>query len=272
LLLPAVQGAREASRCVACANNLHQIGIALQHYHADYMAFPPAYSGNETDWTDPHWTWTVLLLPYAEQTPLFDNLSITTQLFGGGVSLAQPTPATQTRLGVFVCPSDVGRTLNQRKGQHAKSNYRGIMGSTTSLTTSFDELSNRNGLFYLNSCVSTAQITDGTSNTLAVGECRLELSDTGHVGALWAGMRGTSDEPDDDAEGATYVSDTMWWINSDPTWCINGLGVQAFSSNHPGGAQFLFADGAVHLINEGIDGTTLERLAARNDGLPVGQY
>jgi hypothetical protein len=107
------------------------------------------------------------------------------------------------------------------------------MGSTTSLTTSFDELSNRNGLFYLNSCVSTAQITDGTSNTLAVGECRLELSDTGHVGALWAGMRGTSDEPDDDAEGATYVSDTMWWINSDPTWCINGLGVQAFSSNHP---------------------------------------
>ncbi len=191
---------------------------------------------------------------------------------GTAFSLAQPTPATQTRLGVFICPSDVGGTLNQRKGQHAKSNYRGIMGSVTALDTSFDELSNRNGLFYLNSCVSTAQITDGTSNTLAVGECRLDLSDPGHVAAIWAGMRGTIDDPDDGGEGSTYVSDTMWWVNSDSNWCINGLGDQAFSSNHPGGAQFLFADGAVRLINEGVNGTTLERLAARNDGLPVGEY
>ena len=68
------------------------------------------------------------------------------------------------------------------------------------------------------------------------------------------------------------ISDAMWWLNSDPNWCINGIGLQAFGSNHPGGASFCFADGSIHFLRTEIDGTTLENLAARNDGMPVGNY
>ena len=64
----------------------------------------------------------------------------------------------------------------------------------------------------------------------------------------------------------------MWWINSDPLYRINGTAPQAFGSRHPGGAHFAFADGSVHFLQESIDGQTLERLACRNDGQPVGSF
>ncbi len=64
----------------------------------------------------------------------------------------------------------------------------------------------------------------------------------------------------------------MWWVDSDPLYRINGRAVQAFSSRHPGGAHFLFADGSVHFLQESIDGQTLEHLACRNDGLPTGNF
>jgi len=113
--------------------------------------------------------------------------------------------------------------------------------------------------------VSIGAMTDGSSNTVAAGECLLDPQSQGHVAALWAGMRGSDG-------GTTYISDAMWALNSDPAFTINGQAEQAFSSHHPGGAQFVFGDGAVHFLKQTMDGTTLERLAARNDGLPVGDY
>jgi hypothetical protein len=164
-----------------------------------------------------------------------------------------------------VCPSDVGPALNHRKSSHAKSNYRGVQGTQATVTVTYDVLANQNGVFYLNSCVSIGAMTDGSSNTLAVGECLLDPREQGHVAAIWAGMRGSD-------SGMTYISDAMWALSSDPAYCINGQAEQAFSSHHPGGAQFVFGDGAVHFLTQTMDGTTLERLAARNDGLPVGDY
>ena len=178
---------------------------------------------------------------------------------------APPCAATQIPLSVFVCPSDVGPRLNQRKGFHAKSNYRGVEGTCATLTTTYAILASQNGVFYLNSSLPCAAITDGLSNTLMVGECSLDPGEQGHVAALWAGMRGTEN-------GLTYISDTMWCVNSDPAYSINGQADQAFGSNHPGGAQFLFCDGSVHFLKQTINGKVLECLAARNDGQPVGDY
>jgi prepilin-type N-terminal cleavage/methylation domain-containing protein/prepilin-type processing-associated H-X9-DG protein len=265
LLLPAVQAAREAARRARCANNLRQIGVGLQDYHVTHGAFPPGYLGSLADYTGPHWTWSAYLLPHLEQQPLYQALAVATQQFASGVSFAPPSVEGQMRLEVFICASDTGETLNHRKGFYAKSNYRGVTGSQALLRTTYDALANQDGVVYLNSLVSIGEILDGSSNTTAVGECMLDPQPQGHVAALWAGMRGTQG-------GSVYISDTMWFVNSDPAFRINGSGDQAFSSRHPGGAQFGFADGSVHFLQETIDGTTLERLASRNDGQPVGDF
>ncbi len=265
LLLPAVNGAREAGRRIACGNNLHQQGIGLHCYLTATEAFPPAYRGNRNDWSSPHWSWSVYLLPYLEQTPPYETLDPDTSKFGQGAGFAPPCPATQTALSVYQCPSDTGPGLNQRKGFHAKSNYRGIAGNQTTPFASYDSLSNQNGMLYLNSSLPMAAIPDGASNTLIVGECLLSPGDQGYVAAIWAGMRGMEG-------GSVYTSDCTWWLNSSPDYCINGQAVQACGSNHPGGAQFLFCDASVHFLEQTIQGSVLDCLAARNDGQVVGNY
>jgi prepilin-type N-terminal cleavage/methylation domain-containing protein/prepilin-type processing-associated H-X9-DG protein len=266
LLLPAVQAAREAARRSSCGNNLRQLGIALQGYHALHDCFPPAYLANANNYIYAHWSWATFLLPYLEQQPLYNILGVNTQEFGGGVTFAPPCTATQTSLSVFVCPSDNGPTLNASKSLFAKSNYRAIEGSQGTTTgETFDTMTGRNGVFYVNSCTPITTITDGASNTLALGECSLDPHGQTYVGTIWAGMRGFTGTD-------ICESDVAWWIDSDPLYCIDGQAPQAFSSRHPGGAHFVFADGSVHFLLASIDGQTLERLACRNDGQPVGNY
>jgi prepilin-type N-terminal cleavage/methylation domain-containing protein/prepilin-type processing-associated H-X9-DG protein len=265
LLLPAVQAAREAARRSSCRNNLRQLGIALHGYHGVHECFPPGYLATANTYTYAHWSWATFLLPYLEQQSLYNVLGVNTQEFGGGAIFASPCAATQTSLSVFVCPSDNGPALNASKSLFAKSNYRAIEGSQGTTGETFALMSSRNGVFYVNSCTQITTITDGTSNTLAVGECSLDPHGQTYVATIWAGMRGFTGTD-------ICESDAAWWIDSDPLYRINGQAPQAFSSRHPGGAHFVFADSSVHFLLESIDGQTLERLACRNDGLPVGNY
>jgi prepilin-type processing-associated H-X9-DG protein len=265
LLLPAVQAARESARDTQCRNNMRQIGLALHQYHDARNALPPAFLARSDRWR-PSWTWTAFLLPHIEQGGLYDDLHVETAKFGGDVVFADtPTPDTQTILGVFLCPSCTGPELSHRKSEHAKSNYRAVMGNRTIPRTSFPILIRQNGALYTNSSVSIAQILDGSSNTIVAGECLLEAGAAGKKGAIWAGMRGDRDD-------ILYISDTMWWLNSEEAWRINGDGEQAFSSRHPGGAHFLLVDGSVRFIQEAVDGATLEGLASRNDGQVLGDF
>lgn len=263
LLLPAVQAAREAARRTECAHHLRQIGLGLQHYHGDHGAFPPGYAAAESRWNGPNWSWSSFLLPYLEQDPLYDALGISRERFGGGAEFAPPTAETQIPLCVFRCPSDAGPPLNHHKGRHATSNYRSVTGCETALWVHFLNLSSRDGVFFLNSHISVDNIPDGSSQTIAVGECMLEYSEEGKRATIWAGMRGTLDD-------VVYISDAMWWLNSQPAYRLNGSAPQAFSSCHPAGVGFVFADGSVHFLHESIEGRTLERLAGRADGHCVG--
>lgn len=265
LLLPAVQAARESARAVQCRSNLRQIGLALHSYHGVYGGFPPAFLGEAAGWRA-SWTWTVFLLPYLEQGPLFDQLGCTTAEFGGGTDWAgTPTAMTQTPLAVYLCPADAGPDTNHRKSGYGKLSYRGVLGNEPQLVCAYPDLIRQNGVLFVNSRVSIPEMTDGSSQTLAVGECQLDPGATGKRGAIWAGMRGVTGE-------TLWLSDTVWWLNAEPDWQINGLGEQAFSSGHPGGAHFVLGDGAVRLIADTIDGATLARLAARNDGEPIGGF
>jgi prepilin-type N-terminal cleavage/methylation domain-containing protein len=274
LLLPAIQSAREAARRAACQNHLHQLGIALHGYHSSQGCFPPGYLGNAQNYWYPHWSWSSYILPYLEEGSVYSALGVEWQQFGNGAQLAPATAETQQPMSVFVCPSDLGNLLNDQKDRHGKSNYRGVMGTIPLLNTDYATDMSENGVIFLNSNISTGQITDGSSQTLIVGECTLSGLNPDHNAAIWAGMHGSIPNPDptSSSQETIMLSDAMWWINSDPNWCINGLGVQAFGSNHPDGAGFCFADGSIHFLHTEIDGTTLENLAARNDGNVVGDY
>jgi prepilin-type N-terminal cleavage/methylation domain-containing protein/prepilin-type processing-associated H-X9-DG protein len=272
LLLPAIQSAREAARRAACQNHLHQLGVALHGYHSSQGHFPPGYLGNEQNYGYPHWSWSSYILPYLEEGGVYKALGVEWQQFGNGAILAPATADTQRPMSLFVCPSDLGNVLNDQKDLHGKSNYRGVMGTIPMLVSDYPTLMTANGVIYLNSTISTGDITDGSSQTLMLGECTLSGLNPDHNGAIWAGMHGSVDVPPSTSLGTVMLSDVMWWVNSDPNWCINGIGVQAFGSNHPDGASFCFADGSVHYLRTEIDGTTLENLAARNDGNLVGDY
>src|SRR5262249_8657717 len=193
LLLPAVQQVREAANRTACQNNLKQIGLALHSFHDARKRFPPGYwDPRPPPQLGPGWGWPVYLLLYLEQAPLYRALKVDSELFGSGKNLAPPTPLTQTALSIFRCPSDTGPAINPNYDNHATSNYRGVMagrapviataaGNVVKLNTPFDAF---DGMFWRNSKVRVADVTDGLSNTLAVGETAL---DAGRWGGIWAG-------------------------------------------------------------------------------------
>jgi len=255
LLLPAVQRVREAANRISCANNLKQLGLALHNYAGTLGKLPPAYMSAPFN---VGWGWGALLLPYVEQKPLYDQLGLPSAPFAGGLDLALPTPATQTTLKMFVCPRDTGPALNPFKQDHAKSNYRGIAPVVPAV---FIPNQDYGGVLFQNSSVRLIDITDGTSNTIALGECMLDQS-SGKVAAIWAGMADANAANDN----LFYVSDVFWGVD-DQDYRINGAGAQAFSSRHSGGAQFVFCDGSVHFITQNIDPAQVIILAGRNDGL-----
>jgi type II secretory pathway pseudopilin PulG len=255
LLVPAVQKVREAAARSQCQNNLHQICLGLHNYAGVRGYFPSAYTATGVN---PGWGWGAVLLPFVEQEPLYKNAGIATRQFGDGANPALPDIYSQTQLAIFRCPSDNGPGLNDLRLNHATCNYRAVAGPTTYLA--FSDNLDMGGVMFQNSKIKFQHITDGTSNTLALGECILNEA-TGKKAALWVGMTGSHD-------GGINISDVMWWVDAD-TATINGPAPQAFSSNHFGGAFFGFCDGSVRFFHEGGNVNTLKWLAGRNDGVVV---
>jgi len=256
-----------------------------------------------------NWGWGALTLPYVEQETLRSQLQVGRRLLH--VNLATPAglAALQTPLQAFMCPSDVGPVLNNFAGTSgtgenysklvtsdgsdripiAKSNYVGVMCSGNSTTPSVNPApyGPATGVLFQNSAVAFRDIKDGTSSTFMLGErsFRVNNLDVGAANAL-----GFS------AEVSSYTSRNRAQLGvlGIPYWGINQTVVnrphqnRGFHSLHPGGAQFALCDGSVRFISENIDhkprttpGThpfgawvdsTLERLCAKGDGQPIGQF
>jgi prepilin-type N-terminal cleavage/methylation domain-containing protein/prepilin-type processing-associated H-X9-DG protein len=315
LLLPAVQAAREAARRMSCGNNLKQIALGLHNYHDTYKTMPSGWFDDPNIDPFESWGWSALLLPYVEQQALHEKLGVTRftlrdSLATGGV---QPTPSAflqlaQTRLEVFMCPSDSGfnrpgsvhnnRNFNGGDGTVAGghtqpvlvgvSNYPGVAGHRDVGSNASDP--DNTGIFFHHSNVNFADILDGTSNTLAVGE-----RETFHCrSGSWVGTRRTRG-----SAGRSFnilIGTSRPKMNQDtnviawdtPRWgCMEG-----FSSMHPGGAQFALCDGSVRFLAETIDhywhpntdvngsiahsrddrNRTYQRLMTRHDTLPVSGF
>jgi prepilin-type N-terminal cleavage/methylation domain-containing protein/prepilin-type processing-associated H-X9-DG protein len=262
LLLPAVQKVREAAARVQCQNNLKQIGIALQTYNDAIGYLPPGGSDgpgqsccNAT--TRQGWSWLYWILPYIEQQNLYDQTSD---------SVIYKTP-----LKTVYCPS---RRAPQLYNGIAHSDYAGNGGQTFGQDGSTGVMIRQ----FVNpsSATPTVQtrrlldISDGTSNTIAVGEKLLNPKNWGSDGGdnePWVNAGWDEDYIRVGATGGIYnggvYPDSQEPAGPPATW------PNAFGSSHAGGANFVFCDGSVHLINFSVDPTTFMYATMINDGVPI---
>jgi prepilin-type N-terminal cleavage/methylation domain-containing protein/prepilin-type processing-associated H-X9-DG protein len=284
LLLPAVQKVREAAARLKCKNNLKQIGLALHHHHDTQDKFPPGYvssvgSGGQADDKGPGWGWAAFLLPYLEQ----ENLS---RQIDYSKDITDPANAgvRMTRLSIFLCPSDGGnqtfpvnargdsspnyttplRDVNGNPVEVAHSNYVGIFGQPE-ITPDPGYLSsdpNRamayRGLFYRNSHARIADVLDGTSNTLCVGERSSNLAYCTWTGAVTGGQVPPvlSNPFGYGPEGAPVLVLGHTGGAGDlpahtPNSSVNH--VDDFWSRHAQGVNFLFVDSSVRNINNSVN-------------------
>jgi len=250
MLLPAVQKVREAAARISCTNNLKQIGLALHTYHDQVGAFPPGWisrPGPDGDNVGPGWGWAAFLLPHLEQDNLHRQLNFALPV--------ENSPAIRTAVKVYRCPSDpasgeafaVVDGFGTTSARAAPSSYAACVGGDESDT--FGPAGQ--GVFYRNSRTRLTDITDGTSQTILVGDRAWSNAEGIWAGAISRGviLRGPMN-PNPGGGAASYPAATLVLAHShlnNATTDTDG-GLDDFSSKHSGGSNFLFADGSVHFI------------------------
>jgi len=260
LLLPAVQSAREAARRAACVNNLKQMGLALHNYHDALSVFPPGYIAGkpfvdaETDVT-PGWGWAAMILPQLDQAPLFASTN-----FSLPIQAPANTTSSQVMLSVFLCPSDAAVTgpfvvqdgLGDPIATVAPSSYAACAGNDAAdVALGLNNNGIGNGIFYRNSNIPIAAITDGTSQTVMLEERHWSITQGTWVGAIADGVctRGPLN-PTPIWANPTYLAPCLVIAHCNQLNSNSDAdsGLDDGSSLHPGGANLLFADGSVHFL------------------------
>ena len=270
LLLPAVQRAREAANRTACQNNLKQIGLALHNYHQALGSFPPAYQLQPPDDgfvrydnTSPGWGWGALLLPYLDQEPLARRIDPQRPLEDPGNATLRTT-----ELRIFTCPTDRNTGVFMLLSETSQDL---VQAATNSYAANYGygfEIGERaqfgTGVFFRNSDVRMADITDGLSTTLAIGERGALFVRTPWAGAVNGGtVRISLGAPVngaivEEAPVEVMASVNGWTLLNDPD-----SNPYLFFSPHAGVVQFAFADASVHPLSTGTAPGVLRALATR---------
>jgi prepilin-type processing-associated H-X9-DG protein len=272
--VPAVQKVRAAAARIQCKNNLKQIGIALHSYHDRNHTFPPGYQTNvASDNSDlgPGWGWGAFLLDDLEQGTLERQIRF-------DLDIKDPLNAgvRTTVLSIYVCPSEVKTgtfTVVDANGNAlvdvARGSYVAMNGVLGVSGDSFDN----NGAFLRNSHMRIADITDGLSNTLFIGERCTNMSSTTWVGAVTGGVVPAQRYPDPASQLANAELASALVLAHGSRFHIPNdqlvFDADATASFHEGGVNFLFGDGSVHSISNGIPGLIYEALLTRAGGEPV---
>jgi prepilin-type N-terminal cleavage/methylation domain-containing protein/prepilin-type processing-associated H-X9-DG protein len=305
LLLPAVQKVRDAAARMSCQNNLKQIGLALHNFNDVNHRFPAAmihsgrynnanntpYGGPEVNYTGQPYriynhTGFVALLPYIEQGNLFKLYSYAAPSSTSspyGLAVAGPdTPnsvVTGTVVKVYVCPADTNpppivndspnsNTFYERNNV-ARSNYLFNTGSYDDYSANWT-MNGYCGAFGNNGAVSLSNISDGSSNTLAVGESK-QLHTSSSYGPYWGAGTHTAVHGyipyNNSAFNINYPYGRCSGSNSTaPKLCQYAWG---FGSWHAGGANFVFCDGSVHFLPNSINYAVLVALSTPFGGEPI---
>jgi prepilin-type N-terminal cleavage/methylation domain-containing protein len=274
LLLPAVQQAREAARRTQCKNNMKQFGLALHNYHDTFLVFPVGgfcqLTGGVTYGTGMGWH--VAILPYIDQAPMYNQFNFNTSAYldANNLALALKSPPG------FYCPSGKldksGNPSEVSGGQPCNStHYYGVMGPkginpktgaayglSTAMTGQGDF--STQGMMPRQACRRMADVTDGTSNTLALGEISW-INAAGY--RVW--MRGC------ESSACASTKNVLNTINSTPYVGGNNFNDISFGSQHVGGAHFLNGDGSVIFLSQNIDMGVYRSLASIDGGDPANQ-
>jgi prepilin-type N-terminal cleavage/methylation domain-containing protein/prepilin-type processing-associated H-X9-DG protein len=320
LLLPAVQKVREAANRTACINNIKQIGLAMHAFHGDFQRFPPGSANDMPPFglaASAQWgsSWWVYILPYIEQQSLYGKWQFSGN--SGYVNANNLAAADNVSIKVMKCPSSPmnetkGAPSRNSAGQHILlADYMGINGFWANWTGSAITLGSYsdskvsyssccvtangwysvNGVLFAQSRIRIADIIDGTSNTMMVGEESdfLRYGDGTaptdiRSGGMYGWTMGSANNPASWPSvpdyrpfntqtvrySINYVPSTTATPGSGPangTW-PGGTDLQMdmpIRSAHPGGANVLFADGSVQFLTNSTDLTVLYMLAARAD-------
>jgi prepilin-type N-terminal cleavage/methylation domain-containing protein len=279
LLLPAVQKVREAAARSQCQNNLKQFGLALQNYHDSNNQLPPSMMSGSygNSWGSNGINWAIMILPYIEQQNLY-NLG------------ASPAVAGKVSIKTFNCPSDPYASTMYNSGgvNYARGNYAANCGPAfnggQAQVANGGGTYQADGVFMIANGLTLAQITgqDGTANTIMIGEVRAgpNSSDVrgtwslSNVGASFLGGCPTGDCLGPNDTGC--CSDDVSGCTDMPTQrmgCWNGGNGQGnMRANHTAGANCVFVDGSVHMLNNSIDLTTYFWLLSRDDGFTPSNY
>lgn len=282
LLLPAVQAAREAARKAQCTSQLKQLGIALHTYHDTFDTLPSGWLASAPD-SGPGWGWASSILPQIEQQNLLSSVNRNRLIADSANQLGR-----EQIVPLFFCPSDpspkrfliaaehadddhdhdddaehdahdddvhdpADRHSIDDEGPHlflvSRTNYVGVFG----VSEIEDNPSAGEGVFFHNSRIRFANVTDGLSNTLLVGERSGRLG-----GSLWQGTIPGS------AEALARPVGTADHAPNDPHHHFDD-----FSSYHVRGAHFLLGDGSVRMIGSDIDLAIYQGLGTRDGGETV---
>lgn len=293
LLLPAVQQAREAARRTQCKNNMKQLGLALHNYHDTHSVFPYAWGSNQE-------TWTALILPQLEQANLYNTLEWRNSgLDTWGAFNSPNKTACGVLLPVLRCPSLARREAFSNQGipNRVPISYRICAGSTVASddastrpagynTAQFTALeqANLDGIMYGASKTRMRDITDGTTNTIMVGESYTdpEYVKDGQGMDFWAffipqlnNSSGGTWRPGvlTGTEHSECAGSTVVPPNSSLNPNMHGVLMEmSFGSYHIGGAQFTLADGSVRFISENVDLNLYRALGSVAGGEIVGEF
>jgi len=254
LLLPAIQYARESARRTQCSNHLRNVGVAMHNFHDVHRHLPAGWLADVPD-GEPGWGWGAFLLHFLEQNALLDS-----QIhLDDHIDEDENEEARQTVIPIYLCPSDVNTSdrflitgLDTPLFEVGRSNYVGVFG-----TEEIEVDPGRgDGVFFHNSWIRFADIQDGLSNTLLVGERSSKHGDSTWVGMIhgatdaMARVVGSCDHPPNDPHA--HFED--------------------FGSYHASGANFVLADGSVRMIGSDIDLSVYYGLATRAGGEPAAKY
>jgi prepilin-type N-terminal cleavage/methylation domain-containing protein len=282
MLLPGVQGMREAARRSTCQNNVVRIMIALGDHQSAKVSLPAGVIAPkgpiENDAAGSHHSWLEQILPYMDESNLFRHIDPAVAVFD-----PKNDEARKFHLPVFTCPSE---PLDERSA----SSYAGCHHDVEAPIDA-----DNHGVLFLNSHVTSDDITDGSAHTIFVGEKQFDTDDLGWMSGTRATLRNTGHRinpaparprlaqtnekpaegsevlfgPGEAAEKVEVPTETVVpvaedRISEDPAAAL--LRVGGFSSSHAGGAVFGLGDGSVQFISDEIDPSVLEKLGNRSDG------
>lgn len=304
LLLPAVQQAREAARRTQCRNNMKQLGLAFWNYHDTHNTYPVNFAdrnaaglgGGGPAIANTGHSWLTMSLPYLDQSPLYNQMDHNLPIGAPPLTLSTTNPnyvAAQLAIPAFLCASDPGNNNGKLGGRSdwqpagvlwGVSNYKACAGSNWAAglpawnpvsspsgknAGQTDGLNRGNGILCSNQVNANAptrvrDVTDGTSNTFAIGEALPSTTQWN----WWYNPNATT------ATCAIPLNQLLRPLpttNAVPTtadWPNN----YAFASRHVGGGHFAMADGSARFISENIDITLYRNAATIGSGEVTGDF